>query len=79
MRVKVKGTTKTYSYTGDIYKEIESCEREILRIQEQLPLLQAIFDKAKKELDSKVNRLSDCKTFIKLAKEDIENNKREVE
>ena len=69
MRVKMKGTRKFYSYTGDIYiyKEIESCEREIKRIQEQLPLLQAIFDKAKRELDSKVNRLNDCKTFIKLA------------
>lgn len=59
---------RVFHYKGTLEENIIACEKEIAKINEQLPLYIAIYDKAKKELDSKKRRLEECRTFISEAK-----------
>ena len=61
-------TGRVFHYKGTLEENIIACEKEIAKINEQLPLYLAIYDKAKKELNSKERRLEECKTFIHEAK-----------
>lgn len=61
-------TGRIFHYKGTLEENIIACEKEIAKIKEQLPLYQAIYDKAKLELDSKNRRLEECQTFIYEAK-----------
>lgn len=61
-------TGRVFHYRGTLEENIVACEKEIAKIREQLPLYQAIYDKAKRELESKQRRLDECQTFILEAK-----------
>lgn len=74
-------TGRVFHYKGTLEENIIACEKEIAKIKEQLPLYQAIYNKAKQELDSKERRLEECQTFIYEAKNHWipERDKREKE
>lgn len=57
-------TRRVFHYRGTLEENIIACKKEIAKIREQLPLYQAIYDKAKRELESKHRRLDECQTFI---------------
>ena len=57
-------TERVFHYRGTLEENIIACKKEIAKIREQLPLYQAIYDKAKRELESKHRRLDECQTFI---------------
>lgn len=61
-------TRRVFHYKGTLEENITACENEIAKIREQLPLYQAIYDKARRELESKQRRLEECQTFIYEAK-----------
>lgn len=61
-------TGRVFHYRGTLEENIVACEKEIAKIREQLPLYQAIYDKARRELESKQRRLDECQTFIHEAK-----------
>lgn len=79
MRVTINKTTKNkiYNYTGDLQKEIESCEKEITKKTEELKIWVPVYEKMKHEVDYRKNRIKDCQDFIILARKKLKEDNKE--
>lgn len=77
MRVKKERDQIVYDFKGSLEKEIVKAEKEISTIDEKMPMYEMIYEKAKKEYKSKLERLEHLKRFVELGKEEI--SKRELE
>ncbi|MBC2369713.1 hypothetical protein HBP99_13785 [Listeria booriae] len=71
MRLKKRKDGGTYVYTGDLRKEIIKCEKELKKIETDLPYLKFASEQAQKPYEQKKKRLADLKDFISLAKEKL--------
>lgn len=69
---KENGSTKiTYNYKGDLRKEMESVQRELDKKTEEFKIIEAIYKKAKHEYDYYLERMEQCREFLRLAKEKL--------
>lgn len=68
-RKKEKDGSISYSYSGDLEKEVQKCKTELGRIEKLLPFLEFSWNEAKKAYESKLRRSNDLKSFIRLAEE----------
>lgn len=59
----------TYSYKGDLKKEVDKSFIELKKKEEALVLLKAIYDKAKKEKESVEKRIRDLRGFLETVKD----------
>ena len=67
MRKTVKGNEATFSYKGDLTKEIIKLEKERKNLLQEIPFYRWQLEKAKKEHLVRTRRVDDINTFIKLA------------
>jgi len=67
MRKTVKGNETTFSYKGDLTKEITKLEKERKNLLSEITFYRWQLEKAKKEHFVRTRRIDDINTFIKLS------------
>ncbi len=72
MRVSEKGDAVTYSYKGPVEEEAQKCARELAKLEQELPILEAIFSKANKEFNKAKKRRLNLIGFLNLVEEKYE-------
>lgn len=77
---KHKKNKVSFTYTGDLQECINKAEKELetKRGSQEHVFLMWQYGRAKKELDKYNQRIEDLKSFIPLAREELERKKQEV-
>ncbi len=72
-------TQRKMTYTGDLTEAIQKAKQELDKKQKEGAIQRAhltwAYERAKKELTAWDNRIDDLKTFIRLAEQQLENEK----
>ncbi|HFI0090486.1 TPA: hypothetical protein ACT2IF_001951 [Streptococcus suis] len=69
MRVSEKGDRITYRYSGPVEEEARKCALELVKLEQELPILEAIFVKANKEFNRAKKRRLNLIGFLNLVEE----------
>lgn len=76
MRVKKKKDgSKTFTYSGDLEKEIEKVGKNLLKVEKELLFVEETYSRVKKQRDSLLARRENYRTFIRIGTEELNKEK----
>ncbi|WP_285119667.1 hypothetical protein [Lactococcus petauri] len=76
MRVKKKKDgSKTFTYSGDLEKEIEKVGKNLLKVEKELLFVDEAYLRVKKQRDSLLTKKENYRTFIRIGTEELKKEK----
>jgi replication-associated recombination protein RarA len=76
MRVKKKKDgSKTFTYSGDLEKEIEKVGKNLLKVEKELLFVDEAYLRVKKQRDSLLTKKENYRTFIRIGTEELNKEK----
>ena len=76
MRVKKKkDSSKTFTYSGDLEKEIEKVGENLLKVEKELLFVDEAYLRVKKQRDSLLTKKENYRTFIRIGTEELNKEK----
>lgn len=76
MRVKKeKDGSRTFTYSGNLEKEIEKVGKNLLKVEKELLFVDEAYSRVKKQRDSLLARKDNYRTFIKIGTEELNKEK----
>lgn len=76
MRVKKeKDGSRTFTYSGNLEKEIEKVGKNLLKVEKELLFVDEAYSRVKKQRDSLLTRKDNYRTFIKIGTEELNKEK----